>query len=263
LQEISDDFVERQIFNYFQKNPATLSKFKVNVRSTAYKKVIKDIRSQLRRIYGVFRIEEESSKRNDFVDELISHNRIYSLLIEKILNTHSSTKERLPFYQEFYKKLFKITGNPHKIVDLGCGINPFSTPFMELKEMKYFAYDISEDEINILNKFFSWMHKLNIGFLGKASIMNLENFSKVPKCDLVLLLKMTDVLDRGKGHKTTETVLKRIPAKHVVLSFPTLTMSGKRMNHPRRKWIELLCHRLKYTFKTISSDNEIFYVIKK
>ncbi|HLC81207.1 MAG TPA: hypothetical protein VJH68_00975, partial [Candidatus Nanoarchaeia archaeon] len=57
--------------------------------------------------------------------------------------------------------------------------------------------------------------------------------------------------------------LKLIPASFVVVSFPIKTMSGKKMNFPRRRWIELMCKRLGYAFNLIESENELFYVLKK
>ena len=74
---------------------------------------------------------------------------------------------------------------------------------------------------------------------------------------------MTDVLDKGKGHKTSEEIIKAIPAKFVVVSFATLTISGKKMNYPRRGWIELMCKRLGYEFKLLEFSNELFYVVMK
>ena len=77
------------------------------------------------------------------------------------------------------------------------------------------------------------------------------------------MFKLTDVLDKGKGHKVSEKIISKVPAKYVIVSFPTLTMSGKRMNFPRRKWIELMSERLNYTYEILEFSNEIFYIINK
>ncbi|MBI2151512.1 hypothetical protein HYU21_02175 [Candidatus Woesearchaeota archaeon] len=70
-------------------------------------------------------------------------------------------------------------------------------------------------------------------------------------------------MDKGHGHKNSELVIKSLSVKWIVVSFPTLTMSGKKMNFPRHKWIELMCQRLGYMFNLIEFENELFYVIKK
>ncbi|MBU1622843.1 MAG: hypothetical protein KJ597_04690, partial [Nanoarchaeota archaeon] len=237
--------------------------FSFNKKSKQYKEVVKKIRAKLRRIYGLFRESEDVVKRSSLVDLLLSKKTLNKKIITDILTTHSSTKERLPFYEDLYKKIFKITKQPKSILDLGAGINPFSIPLMKLKSLKYYASDLSQDEVEQLNTFFKYLKKKNKLFTGKAELLNILHFVKLPQADLAFLFKMTDVLDQGKNHKTTEQVIKKIPAKFVVVSFPTKTMSGKKMNFPRRKWIELMCKRLKYSYKVLTFSNEIFYVIKK
>lgn len=142
-------------------------------------------------------------------------------------------------------------------------MNPFSIPLMNLSSLRYYAYDLSEDEIENLNNFFSWMHEQNDSFAGKAGILDIMKFAKLPQVQVCFLFKMTDVLDMGKGHKVTELVVKNVPAEYVVVSFPTHTMSGKKMNVPRRNWMEWMCNRLGYPFTFLEFPTEIFYVVKK
>ncbi|MEK6809621.1 MAG: hypothetical protein AABY40_03030, partial [Nanoarchaeota archaeon] len=138
----------------------------------------------------------------------------------------------------------------------------FSFSHMKLKECIYYAYDINEEEINSINTFFQLLHKENPSFTGKAMVADILAVP-LPKADLCFLFKMTDVLDQGKGHKKTEELLKKIPAKYVVVSFATKTMSGKAMTAPRRSWMEWLCKRLGYDFEILEFENELFYVVKK
>jgi len=231
LSAIDSQFVKKELDNYLKQYP----KISFNPRSQHYKKLIKEVRAILRRTYGLFRFNIKGSK--------------------DLLAEHPSTKERLSFYPQLYKQIFQITGTPKTILDLGCGVNPLSMKYMDLTNLTYYAYDLSKEEINFLNQFFNGK--------GQAKVLDLLHFKTLPKADLAFLFKMTDVLDRGKGHKNTEAVLKKIPAKYVIVSFPTLTMSGKKMNFPRRKWIELLCERLNYEYQILEFSNEIFYVIKK
>jgi len=93
--------------------------------------------------------------------------------------------------------------------------------------------------------------------------LDLLNIDKLPSVDVAFLFKMTDMIDQGKGHKKTEELLKAIPAKWIVASFPTKTMSGKRMNVPHRNWMEWLCRRLGWSYEIIEFTNELFYVIGK
>jgi len=250
LQDISNKFVKDELRNYLKKN-FKAKKFlagEFSTRSSYYKKIIKDVRTQLRRSYGLFRKKSkvDLSKIKDF---------------KEVLESHSSTRERISLYKEIYKKIFATAGPVETILDFGCGLNPFSYKFLPEKNITYFAYDLAVNEIKLINDYFK---KSKIK--GGARILNVlqtNKIKKLPKADLAFLFKMTDVLDNGKGHKKTEEVIKAIPAKYIVVSFPTLTMSGKKMNFPRRKWIELMSERLGYFFKHFEISNEIFYIIEK
>jgi 16S rRNA (guanine(1405)-N(7))-methyltransferase len=247
LKDLDENFVENEIDAYFKINPQK-KKLLEKPNSKKYKEIVKQIRAKLRRSFGLFR--DDKNLRNKLLNEK-------NLNIKSILKTHSSTKERLEFYSSLYKKIFAITGLPKSILDLGCGINPYSIKYMNLNP-KYFSFDLDKDEIKQINTFF---RKKMIP--GIAKVKNILVVKKFPIADLAFLFKMTDVIDRGKGHKKTEEIIKILIVKFVIVSFPTITMSGKRMRFPRRKWIELLCERLGYSFQLLEFTNEIFYVIKK
>lgn len=73
----------------------------------------------------------------------------------RMLMTHTSTRERLPYLQAFYQMLFQTVGTPRSILDLACGLNPFALPMMGLdKNVTYCAYDIHLPRVNLLNAFF-------------------------------------------------------------------------------------------------------------
>ena len=255
LSDLSEKFVREHVEKYLKQNPRA-KKFldgEFSVRSAKYKQIVKDIRAVLRRSYGLFRKDDGELEK---LVSLLKTKRDKNEILKEILQLHSSTKERLPFYDKLYKRIFRITGKPRVILDLGCGLNPFSFKFMKFNG-HYHAYDISEKEIGMINKYF-WIMKLK----GRAFVADILK-EKFPKADVAFLFKMTDVLDKGKGHKKTEEILKSIPASYVVISFPTVTMSNKRMNFPRRKWVELLCERLGYSVTYFEMGNELFYVVGK
>ena len=248
LAGISDETVAEVLAKLFKREPKLLKELsiKINEKSAVYTQTVKLARAELRRSFGLFRAEKVEEEVKD---------------VEKVLSSHSSTKERRLFYAELYPQLFSITGKPAVILDLGCGVNPFSVEFMGLKRLKYYAYDISEKEVELLNRFFEWKH-----LEGKAEVLDVskvELVRKLPAADVCFMFKITDILDRGKGHKKTEEVMKAVPSKWLVISFPTLTMSGKRMTAPRRRWMEWLCRRLEYEYQVLEFENEIFYVVRK
>lgn len=226
------------------------------------KQLIKDIRKELHLSYASFQTKRKS-KRKKYLDQL--QRNLDDKLTKELLSITLSTKERLDNYNKLYKQIFKITGKPNTIIDLGCGLNPFSYPLMNLKKVNYFAYDIDEDDMKFLNEYFKLMnvHGLN----GKAAILNLRNIqkvSKLPSAEVIFIFKVLDLLDK-KGHKNSEQLIKKLipKTKFIVASFATRTLTRKKMNFPRRKWFELMLERNNLKFKIIETDNEIYYVVSK
>ncbi|MBT3835667.1 hypothetical protein HOD05_03610 [Candidatus Woesearchaeota archaeon] len=253
LKDISDDFVKDYLKKY--KKTHNIKTLPTNSKSKDFKLIVKDIRAELRKVYGLFRNKDNAKLRN----ELINNVDQKDIHIE-ILETHASTKERLPFYKDLYTQIFNITKKPKTILDLGCGINPFSISFMGHKPT-YYAYDINKEEITNINKYFK-QHAIK----GNAELLDISKTTKVsllPKADVAFLFKVSAILDKGKGHKKTEEIIDAIPSTYVVVSFPTLTMSGKPMTAPRRSWMEWLCKRRNWDYSIIEFKNEIYYVLKK
>ena len=78
--------------------------------------------------------------------------------------------------------------------------------------------------------------------------------------DVCFMFKFLDPIE-DKGHKLSEEIIKLIKARYIVISFSTKTVSGKKMNHPYRGWIEKMLERIKKDFEKISLENEVFYII--
>ena len=250
LSGIAKTLVRKEILLYLHREPkakTVLDQFK-NPRSAVYKSVIKDVRALLRRKYGLFHAENVVGTKSG------------------TLAAHSSTSERLSFYPQLYEHIFSITGKPQVMVDLGCGLNPLSLPLMNLHHITYYAYDVNETDLHIVQIFFDRYKTKHQGFNGHVAVLDLfdiEQLSSLPTSDVCFLFKVTDLLDAGKGHKASEKVISTVPARFVVVSFPTKTMSGKPMNAPRRRWMEWMCQRIGYEYTILEFENEIFYVIEK
>jgi len=241
-KDISDEVVKTRVEEFLAKN-----------KVFEEKSAVKEIRSRLHRIHGSFRLNtrklEKYLKNKEF---------------RKILESNRSTRERLDVYSELYADIFEMTGKPTSIIDLGCGLNPVSILYMDLKHVNYHAYDINESEIKFLNDFFK-----EFSINGQASILDLskiENVTNLPRADLCLAFKLVDLLE-AKGHKYSEELIKILAekCKFLVVSFATRTISGKNMNYPARGWIERMLERIGFKFEILEFDeaSEIFYVIKK
>jgi len=251
---IADEIVLEEIEKYKKKH-REIERYKEE-------RIVKDIRTQLHKAHGSFQ-NKFKSKRVKYLAEL-EKNPLNRVLIETLLATNQSTKERIDLYENLYKKIFEITGKPKVIVDIGAGINGVSIPMMNLENLEYYCYDINEEDSDFLNKFFE-IENLN----AKSTVMNcskIEELSKIPNSDLVLMLKFIDTIEKSeKGHKLAEEIIQTMikKTKFIVASFATRTITGREMNFPHRGWIERMLERIGMKFCLIESDSELFYVISK
>ncbi len=225
-------------------------------------KFIKEIRAYCRRVYGVYITKDYYKK-----DLLLSNYDFKEPDLISLLKLHLSTKERLEYYPEIYKKLIEKTCIPNSILDLACGLNPLASEFIPNSPIKYFASDLSEKDVDFLNKYFnkailkkkfvegSYAFRLDLSL--ESSLSELNKF----ETDWCLILKGLDPIEEINENISYELV-KNIKSKWIIVSFPTLTVSRKPMNNPRRNWFEKVLNRSNLEFETIDINNELFYIIK-
>ncbi len=176
-----------------------------------------------------------------------------------ILNSHASTRERLQILDDFYPRLFNITGKPNRIMDLACGLNPFTLPWVGFSDqMTYFAYDLHKARINFIQLFFDCCypaaHAIHTDILINPPIQ---------KADVVFLFKEAHRMEqRLKG--STRRLLQKIDAEYILLSLPPVSLTGKR---------SLLAHNQQLVDEPIQGTNwlvtevpfvnELVFCIKK
>lgn len=237
LSGIDSALVKEKLERYLAKTKISPNK----LTDSQLKIVVKDIRSSLRENVGRF----QASSKDRY--KLLEKNDIPALL-----RAHSSTKERTNFYPQLREIISKL--NVSSILDLGCGINPVA---IASPGVKYYASDINLEDLEIVKLFFQ-KNKID-GKVFSCDLNKIESCS-LPAVDLCLVLKVFDIIGE-KDFEIAKKVLETIRAKHLIISFSTVTISGKPMNRPRRVWFERLLNSLCYKFEIIESDNEIFYLI--
>jgi len=228
--KVPDKFV-KYLLDYYLKRNNSMRKFLDKPKSKKYKKIVRAVRGMLHKITGAY----FSKKRG--------------------LEKHASSRERMEFYNALYKKIFKITGKPKSILDLGCGLNPLSYGLMDVNA-KYYAYDLDEMNIDEVKQYFI-KNKIE----GKAEVANLLEEKTFEKTDIAFLFKLLDIID-FKGHKNAEELIRKLKSDWIVVSFSTLTLGRRRMSHPRRGWFEVMIERLRLSYTKFSEKNEVFYVIR-
>lgn len=227
-------------------------------KSQTFKKVLKEVRKVLHETHGLYQLKPK--KRNDYLKELEQVTKtekkitpIITELHDKILSTHQSTKERLLSYEFIYGTITKKIPFD-SVLDLSSGINPVSWIYFHKKNITYYATELAKDDVDFLNEYFRIMKKY--GIKGTALQQDLLTIKELPKTDVCFIFKVLDNLETLE-YDATKELLKKIPAKTIIASFPKTSISGKVISTRRLKWFE----RLLTNFETFETTNEIFYII--
>ena len=221
LKDIDDNFVKSLILELSKRYKGEI--------------LFKESRKILRLIYGMYKSKE--------------------LTLEK----HLSTRDRLSYYKEIYENIFKITGKPNSILDLGCGINPLSYQYLSCKP-EYYACDIGKDYIGVINDYFN---KNNIK--GNAFIFDLINgdYNNLPKADVCFLFKVLESLELIK-RDISKDIIKKLNCNYIIVSFAKKALGGRiTIRKKGRSWFRRILNKLDYKYEILDIGDEIFYVIKK
>jgi len=144
-------------------------------------------------------------------------------LARTIMAHHASTRERLGILEEFYGTLFAGLPPISSLLDLACGLNPLTIPWMSLPAgVRYYACDIYQDQIDFLNQCFAVL-----GVRGEAQTCDLLQACPAQTVDVALLLKTIPCLeqaDKAIGGK----LLAEINASVLFVSFPAQSLGGHR-----------------------------------
>lgn len=248
---------------------ASSKSFRQFRKSREYDFLIKNMRAELRKIYGVF-VSKDIGKREKLLLLIDEKKPNKPDIYNKLLSLHKSTHERLAFYDEIYQKIFFIIEQEfgfrrekYAILDLACGMNPISSIYFQNKIKKYYASDISQDDCAFIKKFFI-REKINskIFVIDLTDIKELDKLKKLD-VDICFLFKTLDGLEHVKRNISRQ-LLNSISAKFIIVSFSTMSLGGKKSINPsKRLWFEKLINNFGWRYKKFDIPGELFYVIEK
>ena len=267
LKSLDEDYINSRLEKYILTYGNIFKQLKQQLekkglenieKSTPFKKIVKDVRDDLRIIYGSFLTKDFPKLKNQNTD-------LSQANLNTLLKTHKSTKERIEYYNQIYSQIFNWY-KPHKIADLACGLNPLTYPLIEKQltyKPKYFASDLSKEDMNLLNNFFK---NNNMDASAKDyDITNLEILKDkdLQESDMVFLFKALDSFEYIKRN-ISKTILENINAQHIVISFPTQSLiARKNFDIQKRNWIFNFINKKEWTYQTFETQNELFILLKK
>jgi 16S rRNA (guanine(1405)-N(7))-methyltransferase len=176
----------------------------------------------------------------------------------QIMMQHASTRERLPILDPFYHQIFTALPPIRRVLDVACGLNPLAMPWMPLAtNAEYYACDIYSDMIAFVGAFLAQTNTA-----GKAWVCDLVSTPPTIEADLVLALKVLPVLEQiEKG--AALRLLQTLQAPHIVVSFPTKTLSGRQkgMEAHYLHWFETLVAGQGWQLQPLHFANELAILI--
>ena len=161
---------------------------------------------------------------------------------EWILRKHVSTRERLDYYGEIYKRILKGLDKKINIIDLGAGINGFSYKyFKKLKfDVNYVGIEAIGQLVDLMNRYFD-REKLN----GKAVHISLFELEKVKNLikkqkgqKIIFLFKTLDSLEMLERDYSIRFLNEISPlCDRIVVSFATRSIGNRGKFKAKRNWI--------------------------
>lgn len=176
-----------------------------------------------------------------------------------ILKTHASTLERQPYLDKFYSSLFALTGKPKVILDLACGLHPFSFPWMELPTSTlYYAYDIHQPRINLINTFFKLQDMAPGGAVQDILVEPPDQ-----SADVAFFFKEAHRFEqRQKG--CNRAFWLSLKVNWLLVSLPTSSLSGKHdLLKQQQRLVYHTLEGLSWPVTEIMIENELIFCIHK
>jgi 16S rRNA (guanine(1405)-N(7))-methyltransferase len=139
------------------------------------------------------------------------------------MRRHASTRERLPYLDTFYTGIWRWTGIPQRLFDLGCGLGPLALPWMEIGDATYHASDVDAGTLDTVRGFLEAIgqpHAVEVRDLGG------ELRATDADADVALMLKLVTTLDRQDGDAAAR-LMRTIRVRHAVVSFAARSLGGR------------------------------------
>lgn len=139
-----------------------------------------------------------------------------------LMRGHASTRERLPILEDFYTTVLAALPSIRHVVDVACGLNPLSFPWMPLADgVVYDAYDIYGDMMAFLQAYFALA-----GVNGHAHHQDVLSQPPIEPVDLAFVLKTLPCLEQvEKG--AAARLLHTLRARYVLVSYPRQSLGGR------------------------------------
>ncbi len=182
-------------------------------------------------------------------------------VLREAMAQHASTRERLPALERFYQQLRARLGAPASVLDLACGLGPLAAPWLGLAPGgSYHAWDIDHQLVAFVGTCLT-----QLGFEARAEVVDLLAVPAWPETEVALVLKTLPCLEQQRAGASAE-LLRAIPAPTLVVSFPTLSLGGRRKGMRstyRERFEALLAEHPAWSTESFEAGPELVYVVRR
>jgi len=177
----------------------------------------------------------------------------------KVLSEHASTVERIPFLSTFYQRIFAITGKPKTLLDLACGLHPFSFPWMELPpDSQYHAFDIIQPRIDFINTFL-----IKIGLPPLAKNQDILAHPPQTRADLCLFFKEAHRFEK-RSPGCNQAFWASLKTQWLAVSLPSQNLAGTHsLLNQHRALVMSNLPEDHGALHEIEFDNEVVFIIER
>ena len=177
----------------------------------------------------------------------------------RAMRAHLSTRERLPLLDDFYARIFAVTGRPRVLLDVACALNPLAFDWMDLPEGAVFhGYDIHRQRVDFLNHYFNLA-----GIAGGVHFQDVLVDPPTEAGDVALLLKEVARLEK-RQRGVVLPLLDALPVRYIVASLPAQNRGGSRdlSDNYRDLFYRIIGDR-PWPVTEIPFENELVFVLDK
>ena len=193
-------------------------------RHRSQKDALKSVRQKLHNIVAPYLGDPDYPAAANLLDQAFDSRdplQVQAVCLQ-LLSAHASTRERLPFLDGFYPRLWAVTGVPSTLLDLACGLHPFGLPWMGLPAaVQYYAYDIHRPRVDLLNHFFGRQGLEPLGYIQDV-LVSPPQFA----ADVAFFFKEAHRFEQ-RQHGCNRAFWQALNVKWLLVSLPTTSLSQK------------------------------------
>ena len=230
-------------------------------RNRGQKEAVKETKKKLHNIVAPYLGDPDFAKAEDALERAIrsQDDGEIKATCASLLSEHASTRERQPILEQFYRQIFTVTGEPDAILDLACGLNPLSFPWMGLpKSVRYYAYDLNRPRLALIHRFFTLL-----GMQAYGEVRDILLTPPVETAHVAFFFKEAHRFEqRQKGCNLA--FWQALNVHYLLVSLPTASLSGRHnLLDQQRRLVYSTCQAQPWQISEILFDSEIVFCIDK